>query len=75
MIRWTDLFLPRQLMSHCVGVEIFLDMLEAEQIAGTLNEIRRAAFTYLALCLDKMVDYNSRVSAWHGGREVNGTYI
>ncbi|CDH44735.1 MAG: hypothetical protein IPL59_04335 [Candidatus Competibacteraceae bacterium] len=45
-------------------------MLDEEHQSGELSELVRAAFGYLALALDKFIDYNSRISAWHGGREV-----
>lgn len=64
MPRWRDLFSPRQLLGHVTAVEIFREMLEEERAAGRLDEITRAAFGYLALSLDKMLNYNSRMSVW-----------
>lgn len=65
-----DLFSARQLYCHGTSVELFRQMLEAEQRAGSLSDVRRAAFVYLALSLDKIIDYNSRQVAWHANREV-----
>lgn len=70
MHRWKDLFNPRQLYGHCTGVEVFRELLAEDEKAGAISDMRRAAYGYLALALDKMLDYNSRISAWHGGREV-----
>jgi putative DNA methylase len=70
MNRWVDLFAPRQLLAHGTGVEVYRSLLEAERAKGELPEPTRAAFCYLALALDKFADYNSKISAWHGGREV-----
>ena len=67
---WRDLFSPRQLLCHGVSVEVFREMLDAEVAAGRLDECRRAAYGYLAFSLDKLRDYNSRMTRWHAGREV-----
>ena len=67
---WRDMFSPRQLLCHGTSVEIFRKMLEAEQAAGSLDEIRRAAYVYLAFSIDKLLNFNSRMTRWHAGREV-----
>ena len=67
---WRDLFSPRQLLCHGTSVEVFREMLEDDRAAGKLNEVRRAAYGYLALALDKLRDYNSRMTRWHSNREV-----
>ena len=40
------------------------------QAAGRLDDCRRAAYGYLALALDKLLNYNSRMSVWMPTREV-----
>ena len=67
---WRDLFSPRQLLCHGTSVEVFREMLDADRAAGKLNEVRRAAYGYLALSLDKLLNYNSRMSVWMPTREV-----
>ena len=67
---WRDLFSPRQLLCHGTSVEVFREMLDADREAGKLDEVRQAAYGYLALSLDKLCDYNSRMTRWHTGREV-----
>ena len=67
---WRDLFSPRQLLCHGTSVEIFREMLEADRAACRLDEARKAAYGYLALSLDKLRDYNSRMTRWHVNREV-----
>ena len=67
---WRDLFSPRQLLCHGTSVEIFREMLDADRAAGRLDEARKAAYGYLALSLDKLRDYNSRMTRWHVNREV-----
>ena len=67
---WRDLFSPRQLLCHGTSVEVFREMLDADRAAGRLDEVRKAAYGYLALTLDKLRDYNSRMTRWHVNREV-----
>lgn len=67
---WRDLFSPRQLLCHGTSVEVFVELLEEAKTAGSLDEVTKAAFGYLALSLDKMRDYNSRMTRWHSIREV-----
>ena len=61
---WRDLFSPRQLLCHGTGVEVFREMLESDGPAGQLSETRKAAFGYLALALDTLLDYNNRGAVW-----------
>ena len=57
---WRDLFSPRQLLCHGTSVEVFREMLDADRADGKLNEVRQAAYGYLALTLDTLLNYNSR---------------
>jgi putative DNA methylase len=68
--KWSDLFNPRQLLGHTTGVEVFRELLAEREAKGTLDEVTTAAFVYLALGMDKMADYNSRMTRWHSMREV-----
>ena len=67
---WRDLFSPRQLLCHGTSVEVFREMLDADRAKGELSDVRKAAYGYLALSLDKLRDYNSRMTRWHVGRQV-----
>lgn len=67
---WRDLFSPRQLYGHATAVEIYRELLEEERVGGELDEPTKAAFVYLAIALDKLIDYNSRLVTWHANREV-----
>ena len=62
---WRDLFSPRQLLCHGTSVEVFREMLDADRAAGKLNEVRQAAYGYLALSLDKFINWNARLSSWN----------
>jgi putative DNA methylase len=66
---WRDLFSSRQLLCQGTAVEIYRELLE-EETANGLQPVTKAAFVYLALALDKLIDYNSRMTRWHVGREV-----
>lgn len=67
---WRDMFSPRQLMGHVLAVEVFRDLLADAERDGDLTDVRKAAFGYLAIALDKFRDYNSRMTRWHNGREL-----
>ena len=62
--KWLDLFSPRQLLCHGTSVEVFREMLDADRAEGKLNEIREAAYGYLALTLDTLLNYNNRAGRW-----------
>ena len=64
MSRWTDMFSPRQLLCHGTSVEVFREMLDPDRAAGRLDDVRRAAYGYLALSLDTMLNYNNRSGRW-----------
>jgi len=64
--QWTDFFSPRQLYGHCVGVQVFKEL--AENFVK--SELDRAAMAYLAISLDKMVNYNAIQVRWHASRAV-----
>ena len=70
MPQWRDLFSPRQLLCHGTSVEVFREMLEADRAGGKLDAVRQAAYGYLTLSLDKLLNYNSRMSVWMPTREV-----
>jgi adenine-specific DNA methylase len=70
MTRWRDLFSPRQLLGHAIAVQAFRQLLTEEQSAGHHDDLNAAAFAYLAMSLDKMLNYNSRMSVWMSTREV-----
>ena len=69
---WRDLFSPRQLLCHGTSVEVFRKMLDADRASGQLSEVRRAAYGYLAITINKLLDWNSRGCTWIPNREVIG---
>ncbi len=61
---WRDLFSPRQLLCHGMSVEIFRKCLDADRTADRLDGVRKAAYGYLALTLDTLLNYNNRAGRW-----------
>ena len=68
---WRDMFAPRQLFGHGTSVELFRDLYEQllQQHAGDLSELDRAALTYIAIAIDKVLSYNTASSRWDTVRE------
>ena len=67
---WRDQFSPRQLLGHGIAVEVISALCRESAEASALSPLRRAALGYLSLSLDKLRDYNSRMTRWHSIREV-----
>ena len=65
MNKWIDMFSPRQLLCHGTSVQIFREMLETSRAEGGVNGVREAAFGYLALTLNKMMNWNARLASWN----------
>ena len=61
---WRDLFSPRQLLCHGTSVEVFREMLEADRDGDNLSGTREAAYGYLALTIDTLLNYNNRAGRW-----------
>jgi len=72
MRKWRDMFSPRQLFGHCTSVEVFHDLVDEvrRQNGGQLTDLDRASLTYVAIAIDKLLNYNSRMSVWMSTREV-----
>ncbi|RUW31117.1 DUF1156 domain-containing protein [Mesorhizobium sp. M1E.F.Ca.ET.041.01.1.1] len=70
MTHWRDLFSPRQILGHGLAAEVFRSLVEEDRAAAQLSPARRAAFVYLSFSLDKLRDYNSRMTRWIVKREV-----
>ena len=69
MLKWRDLFSPRQLLCHGISVEVFRELYQEEKTKDDFKEITRAAFGYLALALDKIFDYDARLTFWDKATE------
>ncbi len=64
MDRWSDMFSPRQLLCHGTSAEVFREMLDADRAAGRRDDIGCAAYGYLAIALDTMLNYSTRFGRW-----------
>ena len=75
MPRWRDMFSPRQLLAHGYCVQAFHDLVDEDRDAGKLDENRKAAWCYIALAMDKMINRNSLITRWDSGKDiVTGTF-
>ena len=67
-----DLFTPRQLLAAAVLCDETRRAHEKMLAAGMTAERARAVATYVALLIDRIVDYNSSFCTWHRTREMTG---
>ena len=75
MERWVKMFNPRQQLAHGHCVETFQECVEEEQAAEMLDEPRKAAWVYVALAMDKLINRNSVLTRWDSGQNiVAGTF-
>ena len=72
--RWSDLFNPRQLLSHLIYLEKFLQAKEGlfvgKQRGSEEWDLAAAVTTYGAMVFDACVDYNCLLSIWHPTRSL-----
>ena len=64
MLKWRDLFSPRQILCQGLSSEIYHELYEEEKSKPDFTEETRAAFGYLSLALDTLLNYNSRLCRW-----------
>jgi putative DNA methylase len=62
--RWSEFFSPRHLLCHRECVALFRDMLAERAAVASLSVLDQAAFIYLALAIDTMINYGSRACRW-----------
>ncbi len=67
MPEWRDLFSQRQLLAHGYCVQAFRECVDADADAGRLDDRRKAAWGYVAIALDKMINRNSLLCMWDPG--------
>jgi len=74
MIRWSDMFTPRQLLGHVTLIEQ-LNVLKPAILDELGDERGRAVVTYLQFAIDKGIDYNSAATRWEYTRGIiKGTF-
>ena len=77
MPRWRDMFSPRQLLAHGYCVQAFHELVDEDRASGMLDERREAAWCYLALGVDKLINRNSLLTRWNpnkGKETVEATF-
>ena len=57
---WHEWFTARQMLGHCTSVEVFQELVVDCGGTGALSELDGAALAYLAIAIDKSIDYNSK---------------
>lgn len=75
MTRWQDMFSPRQQLAHGYCVQAFRELVDADKAAGVLDDTRKAAWCYIALAMDKLLNRNSVLVRWTPATQaVNATF-
>ena len=77
MPRWRDMFSPRQLLAHGYCVQAFHELVNDDRATGKLDEVHKAAWCYVALGIDKLINRNSLLSRWNpnkGKETVEATF-
>ncbi len=64
MPMWAEMFSPRQQLAHGHCVQAFRELVDADRQASDLDQVRQAAWCYVALALDKMLNRNSLLTRW-----------
>jgi len=59
------MFSPRQLLTHGVSAEIYRELLDEVRQTGALDEVKKAAFVYLSMSLDKLLNWNGGCASWN----------
>ena len=63
-MNWIDLFSTRQRLAHGLVVSNFRELVEADRQDGELSDIRKAAYAYLAVAIDTLLNYGNRSCRW-----------
>ena len=67
---WIRMFSPRQQLAHGICVKTFQNLVEEDRQTGELDGLRKAAWGYMALAFDKLLNNNSVLTRWHPNRGV-----
>ena len=70
MEQWIKMFSPRQQLTHGYCVQAFRELVDEDKVNGDLGDVRKAAWCYVALALDKLINTNSHLCLWHSTRQV-----
>ena len=64
---WNKLFSSRQQLAHGVCVQAYRELVDEDRDKGILDDALKAAWCYIALALDKMINRNSLLCMWDPG--------
>ena len=64
MTFWRDMFNLRQQLAHGYCVQAFRALVDADKEAGVLDDARKAAYCYIAMAFDKLLNRNSILVRW-----------
>ena len=64
MPRWIDMFNPRQQLVNGYCVQAFHELVDGDSATNVLTQQRKAAWCYIAIALDKMLNRNARLARW-----------
>ena len=67
---WVEMFNPRQQLAHGHCVETFRECVEEDRTVEQLDDCRKAAWAFVALGIDKLINTNSLLCRWHPNRQV-----
>ena len=70
MTFWRDMFNLRQQLAHGYCVQAFRELVDADKATNDLTEVRKIAWCYVAMALDKLISTNSLLCRWHSKRNV-----
>ena len=75
MEQWVKMFNPRQQLAHGYCVQAFRECVDSDQHDGRLDDRRKAAWGYVAIAIDKLLNRNSLLTRWDSGtNKVAGTF-
>ena len=64
---WNKLFSSRQQLAHGVCVQAYRELVDEDRDKGILDDALKAAWCYIGLALDKMINRNSLLCMWDPG--------
>ena len=74
--QWVNMFSPRQRLAHGYCVQAFRECVDDDARAGRLDDERKAAWAYVGIALDKVINRNSVLCIWdHQTNKVVQTFL
>ena len=75
MKKWVEMFSPRQQLAHGHCVEAFQQCVEEDRTAEQLDDCRKAAWAYVGIAIDKLINRNALLTRWESkSSTVVGTF-